>query len=251
MYIAPLDGGSLERPKDPDHLSAMSAANSPASSVQSRGDSPREVSTSVERELKQDGSPKQDSLCQKRQCKSTRQYRHTPYGSPCGSTCSSDESTAEDACESGRPPETRRRKRSAANDRERKRMHTVNAAFDQLRELVPAYPSNRKLSKIDTLRLACSYIEDLTSLLSNPAIVHGEDVKLYNAQCHEFEGFLQQGCESPTGYQGVHVKSEFGDYCNYQHYRVQPSYISVSLPSTYVHRCICMQQYPCVHNNPA
>lgn len=109
-------------------------------------------------------------------------------------------------------------------------MHTVNAAFDQLRELVPAYPSNRKLSKIDTLRLACSYIEDLTSLLSNPAIVHGEDVKLYNAQCHEFEGFLQQGCESPTGYQGVHVKSEFGDYCNYQHYRVQPSYISVSLP---------------------
>ena len=238
MYIAPLNGGSLERPEDPDHLSTMSAtstsaANSPASSVQSRGDSPREVSTSVEREL---GSPKQESLCQKRQCKSTRQYRHTPYGSPSGSTCSSDESTAEDVCENGRP-EVRRRKRSAANDRERKRMHTVNSAFDQLRELVPAYPSNRKLSKIDTLRLACSYIEDLTSLLSNPTMVHGEDVKLYNSQCHEFEGFLQQGCESPTGYHGVHVKSEFGDYSNYQHYRVQPSYISVSFPSTYAGAC--------------
>ena len=230
MYIALSDGGSLERPEDPDHLSTMSATStsatsSPASSVQSRGDSPREVSTTVERQITQDVSLEQESQCQKRQCKSTRQYRHMPYGSPTGSTCSSDDSTAEDVDDNGRP-ETRGRKRSAANDRERKRMHTVNAAFDQLRELVPAYPSNRKLSKIDTLRLACSYIEDLTSLLSNPAqMVHGEDVKLYHSQCHEFEGFLQQ---SPTGYQGVHVKSEFGDFCNYQHYRVQPSYISVS-----------------------
>lgn len=63
-------------------------------------------------------------------------------------------------------------KRKAANTRERKRMHTVNSAFDQLRELVPTYPSNRKLSKIDTLRLACTYIQDLVSILQT---IHQEN----------------------------------------------------------------------------
>lgn len=67
-------------------------------------------------------------------------------------------------------------KRVAANSRERKRMHTVNSAFDQLRELVPTYPSNRKLSKIDTLRLACTYIQDLVSLLHNTQGIQGDDV---------------------------------------------------------------------------
>lgn len=59
----------------------------------------------------------------------------------------------------------KQQRRAAANTRERTRMHTVNSAFEMLRKLVPAYPTNRKLSKIETLRLACSYIEDLSALL--------------------------------------------------------------------------------------
>ena len=208
--------------------------DSPTSSV---GDSPKFVSTTDKRDLRLEGSPRQDSsLCQRRSSKSSRQHgRHTPYDrSPGGSTCtSSDDSGAENECTNNSSDEqSRKKKRNAANDRERRRMHTVNSAFDQLRDLVPTYPSNRKLSKIDTLKLACAYIQDLTSLLRNPAsVVHGEDVKLYPIQCNE--GFMQGGCGSPTAYPGVHVKSEFGingDFtaCSYQQYRLQPAYISVS-----------------------
>lgn len=73
-----------------------------------------------------------------------------------------------------------KKRREEANKRERTRMHTVNSAFDHLRQLVPTYPSNRKLSKIETLRLACSYIQDLTKLVNDHNIqaMHGEDVNL-------------------------------------------------------------------------
>ena len=108
-------------------------------------------------------SPTQDSLSKKR-----ARNRHVPYQnakSPSGSCSSSDEGSDEN--ETGDFPIVveSRNKRLQANSRERKRMHTVNSAFDELRELVPTYPTNRKLSKIDTLRLACTYIQDLVSVL--------------------------------------------------------------------------------------
>ena len=195
-------------------------ADSPASSVQSHGDSPPEVST-TETVQDREGSP----LCQRRPCKS-RQQRHRPYESrsPSSVGTSSDDDGEYEV--DSVVVEHKRIKRMAANSRERKRMHTVNGAFDQLRELVPTYPSNRKLSKIDTLKLACSYIEDLTSLLRNPAVVHGDDVQLFH---QTQEGFMHSsGFGLPSSYPGVQVKSEYGDYatCNYQHYRVQPSYFA-------------------------
>lgn len=58
-----------------------------------------------------------------------------------------------------------KRRRQAANARERVRMHDINAAFDDLRKVVPTYPTSRKISKVDTLRLAAMYIEDLRALL--------------------------------------------------------------------------------------
>lgn len=72
----------------------------------------------------------------------------------------------------------KRVRRVAANTRERNRMHAVNNAFDMLRELVPAYPSNRKLSKIDTLKLACAYINDLAGLLREHQAMQGRDLNL-------------------------------------------------------------------------
>ena len=51
--------------------------------------------------------------------------------------------------------------RMIANMRERDRTQSVNSAFTSLRELIPTEPLDRKLSKIETLRLATSYIQHL------------------------------------------------------------------------------------------
>lgn len=60
----------------------------------------------------------------------------------------------------GQPP------RRAANARERDRTHSVNTAFTTLRTLIPTEPADRKLSKIETIRLATSYIAHLQTVLT-------------------------------------------------------------------------------------
>ena len=55
--------------------------------------------------------------------------------------------------------------RNTANARERDRTHSVNSAFITLRTLIPTEPADRKLSKIETLRLATSYISHLHTVL--------------------------------------------------------------------------------------
>ncbi|XP_019732872.1 transcription factor 15-like isoform X1 [Hippocampus comes] len=57
------------------------------------------------------------------------------------------------------------KQRQAANARERDRTHSVNTAFTTLRTLIPTEPADRKLSKVETLRLACSYISHLANVL--------------------------------------------------------------------------------------
>ncbi|XP_063901983.1 helix-loop-helix protein 13 isoform X4 [Zophobas morio] len=56
--------------------------------------------------------------------------------------------------------------RHAANIRERKRMLSINSAFDELRMHVPTFPYEKRLSKIDTLRLAIAYIALLREVLT-------------------------------------------------------------------------------------
>ncbi|XP_030055403.1 transcription factor 15 [Microcaecilia unicolor] len=81
----------------------------------------------------------------------------------------SSEKAASPACK--RPPARSRRQagvskqRQAANARERDRTHSVNTAFTALRTLIPTEPADRKLSKIETLRLASSYIAHLANIL--------------------------------------------------------------------------------------
>ncbi|KAG7189400.1 hypothetical protein KM043_017107 [Ampulex compressa] len=76
----------------------------------------------------------------------------------------------------GGPPTTRRRKsgisarernlrRLESNERERMRMHSLNDAFEQLREVIPHVKMERKLSKIETLTLAKNYIMALTNVI--------------------------------------------------------------------------------------
>ncbi|CAB0007637.1 unnamed protein product [Nesidiocoris tenuis] len=71
----------------------------------------------------------------------------------------------------GKPPEKRRRtssdsshQRLVANVRERQRTQSLNDAFALLRNIIPTLPSD-KLSKIQTLRLASSYIHFLYRIL--------------------------------------------------------------------------------------
>lgn len=60
-----------------------------------------------------------------------------------------------------------RERRIEANARERTRVHTISAAFDTLRQAVPSYSHNQKLSKLSVLRIACSYIMTLSSLVQD------------------------------------------------------------------------------------
>ncbi|KAI0211708.1 Fer3-like protein, partial [Lamellibrachia satsuma] len=55
--------------------------------------------------------------------------------------------------------------RRAANIRERRRMFQLNEAFDILRKRVPTFAYEKKLSRIDTLKLAVTYIEFMTDML--------------------------------------------------------------------------------------
>jgi len=66
----------------------------------------------------------------------------------------------------------KRIRRAKANDRERNRMHMLNVALEKLRVVLPAFPDETKLTKIETLRFANNYIWALTESLK--AIENGE-----------------------------------------------------------------------------
>ncbi|XP_045922781.1 musculin [Micropterus dolomieu] len=61
--------------------------------------------------------------------------------------------------------EARQSQRNAANARERARMRVLSKAFSRLKTSLPWVPADTKLSKLDTLRLASSYISHLRQLL--------------------------------------------------------------------------------------
>ena len=79
-----------------------------------------------------------------------------------------------------RPRKRRRRgivqvvqQRHAANMRERKRMQSINEAFEGLRAHIPTLPYEKRLSKVDTLRLAIGYISFLAELVASDAGTKG------------------------------------------------------------------------------
>jgi hypothetical protein len=58
-------------------------------------------------------------------------------------------------------------RRVAANARERRRMNSLNSAFDHLRTVLPSsmFQQQRRFSKYETLQMAQSYIAALQSIL--------------------------------------------------------------------------------------
>lgn len=61
----------------------------------------------------------------------------------------------------------KRVRRLKANDRERNRMHMLNEALDRLRCVLPTFPEDTKLTKIETLRFAHNYIFALSQTLND------------------------------------------------------------------------------------
>lgn len=51
-----------------------------------------------------------------------------------------------------------RERRQQANARERTRVHTISAAFENLRGAVPSFSQGQRLSKLSILRVASAYI---------------------------------------------------------------------------------------------
>ncbi|KAL7859772.1 hypothetical protein SRHO_G00149190 [Serrasalmus rhombeus] len=81
-----------------------------------------------------------------------------------------------------------RARRIKANARERTRMHGLNDALDNLRQVMPCYSKTQKLSKIETLRLARNYIWALSEVLES-----GQ-----SPESHGFVEMLCKGLSQPT-----------------------------------------------------
>ncbi|XP_049885931.1 enolase-like [Pectinophora gossypiella] len=64
-----------------------------------------------------------------------------------------------------RCPQQQIQQRQAANMRERRRMQSINDAFEGLRAHIPTLPYEKRLSKVDTLKLAIGYISFLGELV--------------------------------------------------------------------------------------
>lgn len=65
----------------------------------------------------------------------------------------------------GKSPRQAVQQRQAANMRERRRMQNINDAFEGLRAHIPTLPYEKRLSKVDTLKLAIGYIKFLNELV--------------------------------------------------------------------------------------
>ncbi|XP_059396611.1 transcription factor 21 [Carassius carassius] len=74
---------------------------------------------------------------------------------------------------SGVAQEGKQVQRNAANARERARMRVLSKAFSRLKTTLPWVPPDTKLSKLDTLRLASSYIAHLRQILANDKYENG------------------------------------------------------------------------------
>ncbi|XP_028516865.1 achaete-scute homolog 1a-like [Exaiptasia diaphana] len=64
------------------------------------------------------------------------------------------------------------------NERERNRVRLVNDGFSSLRQHIPYFPDKKKLSKVETLRCAVSYIKHLQRLIEE----HDEKIGLYGEE---------------------------------------------------------------------
>ncbi|XP_042343460.1 protein atonal homolog 1a [Plectropomus leopardus] len=115
-------------------------------------------------------------------------------------TGSEDETSTRQRAQSSRPINgVQKQRRVAANARERRRMHGLNHAFDELRSVIPAFDNDKKLSKYETLQMAQIYINALADLLQGPVSSSSNDASNNNSNSPKCDIML-----SPTvGFDGA------------------------------------------------
>lgn len=62
-------------------------------------------------------------------------------------------------------PDIMKKRRLAANARERRRMNSLNDAYEKLRDVLPNFGPDKKLSKFETLHMAQTYMNTLKDIL--------------------------------------------------------------------------------------
>ncbi|XP_055024876.1 protein atonal homolog 1a [Misgurnus anguillicaudatus] len=124
-----------------------------------------------------------------------------------------------------------KQRRMAANARERRRMHGLNHAFDELRSVIPAFDNDKKLSKYETLQMAQIYINALSDLLQSPgAKADPPNCDLMSANVFEEErsprgspGVCRRGTGSsfPVQLSGIPYQFEDGTFASFMAQDIQ------------------------------
>ncbi|KAJ9583990.1 hypothetical protein L9F63_021660, partial [Diploptera punctata] len=111
--------------------------------------------------------------------------------------------------------------RNAANARERARMRVLSKAFCRLKTTLPWVPADTKLSKLDTLRLATSYIAHLRAILTDEvaevAPIHPLNLTWpfsFQQQNQGQEGQGARGGEWTNGGEEMHRSADMSPVCS-------------------------------------
>lgn len=99
--------------------------------------------------------------------------------------------------------------RRAANIRERRRMLNLNSAFDRLRKKVPSFAYEKRLSRIETLKLAIMYIRFMDDLVRDEAYVE-KYKRLTSNYASGAIGTISSVASSTANYMSPYLSSLYG-----------------------------------------
>ena len=89
--------------------------------------------------------------------------------------------------------------RHAANMRERRRMQSINDAFESLRQHIPTLPYEKRLSKVDTLKLTIGWVAARFQKFSERFVEYfSSDTSTFLHRCWQVTNLRMTGYETPT-----------------------------------------------------
>lgn len=91
----------------------------------------------------------------------------------------------------------KKNRRMKANDRERNRMHMLNKALEKLRKVLPTFPDDAKLTKIETLRFAHNYIWALSETVKMLEYCENNNIQPSSSH-HNIQSLLSSCMPSAT-----------------------------------------------------
>lgn len=131
----------------------------------------------------------------------------------------------------------KRNRRVKANDRERNRMHMLNKALEKLRKVLPTFPDETKLTKIETLRFAHNYIWALSETVKMLDSRDGNSLLSTSSTSSELSSLTPMEITINSGHY-----SSLSSPLSVESYKPQTPYnsaisSSISPNSSFVHNC--------------